>query len=152
MNRDVPPETRMHNEIHDPVLGRLVHDGYYYDGTFDIDGTAVSFAIGTYQVADVPSRIERARELHRSLPFRIRRAMEYAAAKLLPLKNDKWEEEDGHIVDKTEFLRRIRIASVTLDHDAEIVMYFDDGGLFHGHDILVTERPDGTLDRAEIQG
>jgi hypothetical protein len=142
----------MKTEIDDPVLGRLVLDGYYYNGTFAVAGEAGYFSIGTYQVQDVEARVERARAIHAALPSMIKRAKEYAVERLLPLKNDVWEEEDGRIIEASEFLGRIKISSVTLDHDATVVMYFDDGDLFFGHDILVTEKPDGTLDRAEIQG
>lgn len=71
---------------------------------------------------------------------------------MLQLKNDAWTEEDERLIGPEEFKDRMQLSSVTLDHDNEVVLWFDDGDLFFGHDILVTERLDGSLDRGEIHG
>lgn len=142
----------MNPEITDPVMGHLVHDGHYYNGTCTHGQIQFEFSIGTYQVADVPSRLEKARDIHGSIASLIQQAAAYAAHKLLALKNDSWEEEDGRVISQEEFEERLIISSVTLDHSGRLVMYFDDGDLFFGHDILVTKSIDGEFDRASIQG
>ena len=142
----------MTRELSDPVIGRLIHDGYYYNGNGTHGEVEFEFAVGTYQVADVDARLEKARSIYGSVSKVVERAANYAAAKLLKLKNDSWEEEDGRIVSHEEFKERLVISSITLDHDGEVVIYFEDGDLFFGHHVMVTENSDGTLDRAEIQG
>lgn len=140
------------NTIHDPVLGTLVHEDDYYEGTVEFEGNSVDFSLGTYKVANVDECLERGRSVVQSLSAVIRRAKAHAANRLLALKNDTWEEEDGRMIDQSEFESRITIASITVEHHGMLVLYFDDGGLFFGHDILVTESAEGVLSRAEIQG
>jgi hypothetical protein len=139
-------------ELLDPVIGRLVHDGYYYNGSGTYGETQFEFTIGTYEVSDVPARLEKARSIYRAVDRVVERAANYAATKMLELKNDSWEEEDGRVISHQEFKERLVISSLTLDHDGDLVIYFDDGDLFFGHHVMVTETSDGTLDRAEIQG
>ncbi len=142
----------MNSEITDPVMGHLVHDGHYYNGTCAHGQIQFEFSIGTYEVADVASRLEKARGIHGSIASLIQQATAYAALRLLPLKNDTWEEEDGRVISQEEFEHRLIISSVTLDHNGRLVIYFDDGDLFFGHDILVTQDIDGEFDTAGIQG
>lgn len=142
----------MQTTIHDPVLGTLVHDGYYYEGTAQFNGSPFGFSVGTYEVDDVEARLERGRAVLQSLPAVIERAKSHAVKTLLDLKNDTWTEEDGRTIGPAEFEARLTIASITVDHDAELVIYFDAGDLFFGHHILVTETAEGELCRGEIQG
>ena len=142
----------MDRELCDPVIGSLVHNGYYYNGSYTKGNISCDFAIGTYEVADLPARFKQAQTIYVAVEDVVERAGDYAARKLLDLKNDSWEEEDGRVISLQEFKERIVVASITLDHDGELVIYFNDGDLFFGHDIMVTESARGELDRAEIQG
>jgi hypothetical protein len=142
----------MDQELSDPVIGLLTHDGYYYNGSGTYGDVQFEFTIGTYKVADVPARLEKARAIYRAVDSVVDRTANYAASKLLELKNDSWEEEDGKVISHQEFKERLVISSITLDHDGDLVIYFEDGDLFFGHHVMVTESSDGSLDRAEIQG
>ncbi len=101
---------------------------------------------------DPVERLAKARDIVGALGTTIDRAKIHAANRLLPLKNDSWEEEDGRQIESREFIERLAIQSVTLDHDGDVVMYFEDGDLFFGHHVMVTQKQDGEWDRAELQG
>jgi hypothetical protein len=56
---------------------------------------------------------------------------------LLDLHNDTWCQDDDEILDRDGFLARIRPTLVDIDDD-RLTVYFDDGGLFGGHSIVLT--------------
>jgi hypothetical protein len=79
------------------------------------------------------------------------RTKEYAAVRLLPLKNESWLDEDEDEVTARVFCERMVLESVTV-HAADLEFYFRDGDLFWGHTILVSATHDGELIDAEICG
>ncbi|MCA9039706.1 MAG: DUF2262 domain-containing protein [Planctomycetaceae bacterium] len=67
-------------------------------------------------------------------------AREYAAFRLLNLKNRSWLDEDNNERPVTErkFKKRITMQSICINPDFSFDFWFDDGGLFFGHQINVT--------------
>lgn len=68
-----------------------------------------------------------------------KRVRECATAKLLPLKNSAWLDEDQgeKELTTTQFNRRMKMESITVHADGRIDFWFDDGELFFGHSIAV---------------
>ena len=67
----------------------------------------------------------------------IEKVKDYAAHKLLKLKNDLWIEEDEKEVTKKDFKDRMKFTSLYVFSESAN-FYFDDGNLFWGHTIEVT--------------
>lgn len=67
----------------------------------------------------------------------IEKAKDYAAKKLLKLKNDLWLEDDEKELSKKEFKTRMEFTSLYVFRESAN-FYFDDGDLFWGHTIEVT--------------
>jgi hypothetical protein len=74
----------MDQELSDPVIGLLTHDGYYYNGSGTYGDVQFEFTIGTYKVADVPARLEKARAIYRAVDSVVDRTANYAASTEAP--------------------------------------------------------------------
>ena len=62
------------------------------------------------------------------------------------------EDEDEDELCADEFIRRIRIESVNVSQDGEFELYYDDGGIFAGHVIIVSGNMDKGLYDAQFAG
>jgi hypothetical protein len=76
-------------------------------------------------------------------------AREFAAAKLIPVHNDKWNE--GEKIDATEFIRRLVPAAIQIWPNGNAEIWFGDDNLFWGHEIVVRYRG-GRFTEAVLQG
>ena len=81
----------------------------------------------------------------------IEKAKDYAAKKLLKLKNDLWLEEDEKEVAKKEFKARMKFTSLYVFSESAN-FYFDDDDLFWGHTIEVTVNQNLKFTDANIVG
>jgi hypothetical protein len=78
--------------------------------------------------------------------------VEYAVKSLLPLKNDVWLEEDEMELNADQFGERMSLNSITIYPDGAFEFWYDDGGMFLGHLIMVRGSLAGGLDDAGIHG
>lgn len=76
---------------------------------------------------------------------------EYAADRLLELKNDCWLDDDEKLMTKDEFVRAISLETLEINEAGCYSFWFEDGDIFGGHVIIVTGDKDG-LNDAEIAG
>ena len=81
----------------------------------------------------------------------IEKAKDYAAKKLLKLKNDLWLEDDEKEVTKKEFKARMKFTSLYVFSESAN-FYFDDGDLFWGHTIEVNVNQNLEFTDANIVG
>ena len=81
----------------------------------------------------------------------IEKAKDYAAKKLLKLKNDLWLEDDEKEVTKKEFRARMKFTSLYVFSESAN-FYFDDGDLFWGHSIEVNVNKNLEFTDANIVG
>ena len=81
----------------------------------------------------------------------IEKAKDYAAKKLLKLKNDLWLEDNEKEVSKKEFKTRMEFTSLYVFSETAN-FYFDDGDLFWGHTIEVTVNQNLEFTDANIVG
>lgn len=81
----------------------------------------------------------------------IEKAKDYAAKKLLKLKNDLWLEDDEKELSKKEFKTRMEFTSLYVFRESAN-FYFDDGDLFWGHTIEVNVNKNLEFTDANIVG
>lgn len=81
-----------------------------------------------------------------------RDASQFAAAKLIDLKNANWLVESQSPMTATEFQDRIRLACIAIRKDGAFDLEFDDGDLFWGHAIIVHGNLRCGLTRASVVG
>lgn len=74
----------------------------------------------------------------------------YAARELLPVYNEQWTE--GHPIDEGAFVGRLRLLSIKIDQDLRADVFFDDGGLFAGHAVIVSTNESGEAIYAQFFG
>jgi hypothetical protein len=86
---------------------------------------------------DLAKALRTAHALWRDQPKWTRRIMDYAVAKLLPLKNQHWLGEGERPVSETTFRRRAKLDSITAYPSGGFDFWHTDGDLFLGHAILV---------------
>ncbi len=149
--------------IEHEAIGRLSWD----DDTREFSGRYEMFADLTNDLAvdpftDVlpvhyPSSIADPRGLAEAVAGRIQRLgssldriTAYAARQLLPVYNEHWA--DGPPIDEDAFVGRLRLLSVTLDQDMRADVFFDDGGLFAGHAVIVSTNESGDAIYAQFFG
>jgi len=77
---------------------------------------------------------------------------EFAAARLLALKNDSWRDDDEPTVTANEFAEKLDVEAVTVDADGAFEFWCRDGGLFAGHAVLVRGTLEDGLQGAEMAG
>ena len=87
---------------------------------------------------------------------------EFAAKELLELSNE-WLEDEKECMDENEsaqiesitkenFMKRMAIESISVRADGEFDVFFEDGGLFWGHCIIVSGNIDTGVSSAEMAG
>ena len=58
-------------------------------------------------------------------------------AELLPVKNQGWLQDDQAAISKEDFLNAVNLTAIDMNSDGSFEFYYDDGGLFCGHCIVI---------------
>lgn len=76
-------------------------------------------------------------ELKNWLEKNMAKAKEYAALKLLKLKNDRWLADNEKPISHEQFITTIQFDGISAFAEGGFEIYFSDGNLFLGHTIIV---------------
>lgn len=79
------------------------------------------------------------------------KARKCAADELLNTKNDSWLEEGEDPLNAEEFMERLILTKVEVDHDGSVIFWYEDDDMFWGHYVSVFCK-DGEAKFAEMQG
>ena len=140
----------MSTELDDPVLGKIreARNGSRI-ATLTIAGREVRITI------DAEGSLDFARALVGSVQQHDRCARDVAALELLETYNDNWREyqeieADGAAVDVSnpelsteEFVQRLGLEAISIWGENRCELFYNDGGLFWGHSVVVTTRDAG---------
>ena len=55
----------------------------------------------------------------------------------LPVKNQGWLQDDQEAISEEDFLNAVTLTAIDMNSDGSFEFYYDDGGLFCGHCIIV---------------
>lgn len=77
---------------------------------------------------------------------------DFAAKQLLKRKNENWLCDDEKEITRSEFLKRIKLESITLYPDGTFDFSFDDGDIFWGHLIEVDGSIEDGPEDVSLQG
>ena len=72
--------------------------------------------------------------------------------KMLEFKNGEWLESTGSVLSKNDFLGYIKLYGINVYEYGSLELFYKDGGLFSGHDIVIDADPDGNFVGANIMG
>lgn len=140
---------------HHPVLGTVAFDEamFWWRAQQPIalaGGDQVMLTLSISAEPDLPAeRFDEAAETLRRLDARSLRQL--VAEELLELYNDTWRQDGNAELDLDGFGTRIRPTSVDVSEDG-VEIYFDDGGLFGQHSIVVLLNTDLDLVDVKLAG
>jgi hypothetical protein len=119
------------------VLGCIKYNNEFdwYQGQIVFHKTQISISIEDTDKLELV--LTRASSVIENLEHHVQDATEYAAEKLLKLKNEIWLDKDEAFLTTDEFKNRIKLDGVVFSPDGEVEFYYKDGNLFFGHFILV---------------
>lgn len=137
----------------DKVLGTLTLDRLLdeYHATKRWNGSSIKFSVGGASSKDLDRALRHMRLLFGQAKKWDARARDFAASKLLRLYNDGWREERP-IITAQAFCARLKPESLSVTPDGEFAIWYEDGGLFWDHAIVVTGNVSGRFKDAEMAG
>ena len=156
----VPPEPRARKTAaqNPPIVDETI-------GTFSFDerlqwfysehpgGTRLAnLRIRTADRERANTLLDVARALLSDLDSIDRLCKQFAADRLLDLKNHRWREPGEVIVPEGRFIASISLESVSIDSRGAMTVYYQDGGIFGGHTIVIELGIDHTPIDAELAG
>lgn len=142
--------------IHDEALGTLTWNSrldWWETQAEWAPGRCVGVSISVEDdAADTAptAEIAHTRRVLNSLPELEPEARQLAADELLEIYNEEWNEGDP--LSAEEFVTRLTLEDVGIAADGSAELFYQDGGLFAGHTVLVSLDTDGNLDDADIAG
>ncbi len=147
-----PPPRASRKAASHSRLGELIYDDNidWWAGTTHIDDQPIRVHVVVDPDAEQASAFDAAAAILDRLEFDAIRA--YVASEHLDLYNDNWRGEDDPPIDAATFASRLVLASVTVDLDGSVSVWFDDDGMFAGHSVDVGLDANLTPTRAHIAG
>lgn len=126
--------------VESKLLGQLTLDRRtnWFEGVARLGTRKIRINLSPKDIADASLVIATAEELWANLRELTRRAIEFAAAELLEVKNGSWLEERESPFHSSQFTRKMKLESITVNEDGKFDFWFNDGGLFWGHSIEVS--------------
>jgi hypothetical protein len=133
-------ESRDVGAVEDDVLGVFVLDRSvnWFEGTPLWNGRRISLDLKVGEHADVKTSLQVARELWKLEKTWNAKVLDYAASKLLKLKNDSWLSDGEASLSAGEFKKKMTLESITVSPNGDFEFWFNDGDLFWGHSIMVS--------------
>jgi hypothetical protein len=145
----------MRETTDDPVLGKLVCDGFDYEGKVTFRDRVVRFTLSVHDEDRLEHRRELARRLARDLEALEDRVVAELAGAFESSDNEGmvevWEN-GGSQLSCEEFGRRLSLAVVEVGYDNEVTLSFGEDGMFGEHSILVYLDEDLVFKDAQIAG
>jgi hypothetical protein len=106
-----------------------------YEAAADWGGAAVELSLEAADETEAQQCLAVARQLWAEQTAWKKRIDDFAVAKLLPLKNGAWLDEDE--VTPETFKSRMMLNAIAVESDGAFTFWHDDGDLFWGHSIQV---------------
>jgi hypothetical protein len=122
-------------EFHVPFVGRDV---------------AISFRLD--EAGNVGRGPEVAGQIAGRLDDFIYKARQSICHQMLDLKNNTWRQDGEGPLSAEEFMARLTLQSVGIEADGSSQFFYEDGGLFWGHDVIVKRDVEGHFQRAYLFG
>jgi hypothetical protein len=144
--------------IQHPILGdveyRDEYGGRTFKGQITLGAEQAQFNLWEPDPDFARLRLDQVAGMRDPLTAQVAEAKSQAAAHLLPLKNERWTEEDGSLVTAEQFIERMQLEHLDFRPTSEgrIDFTFSDGDLFFGHAIQLSILADGTYTEARIAG
>lgn len=138
----------------DKILGEFTLDKRIdlYVGEIKWLGENIELDIENYTGKRLDKVFVIANELVKEEKIWDKKIKEFAAKKLLKLKNENWLEEAEKEITIEQFIEKIEINSINISLKNNFEFYLDDGDVFWGHTIVVNGNIEKGPLRANIAG
>ncbi len=138
----------------DPTLGELVLDRKIdnYRGRPKWRGQEIELKLLVRESDNIEPSLTNARTLWDKSRKWDTDIKNYAVEHLLPLKNEDWLEEGDKKVSPGKFKKLMKLFLIEIDYDGRFFFWYNDGGLFYGHLILITGDLSKGLTDIDLQG
>ena len=133
-------ELRQPVEFFHPLLGRFLLDRRVdtFEGEYEFEGNKFAICLDSHNDAPIPEQLVILESIIADIKNYNIKAMNFAAEKLLSVKNDNWVEDASDVVTESEFVERMTLSSVNVTLEKQITFFYDDGDLFYGHSIFTS--------------
>lgn len=140
--------------IQTPLFGTLKLDrrGGDYNGGAEWCGVKIRLSISCPDYTNPNAAVAAAETLFRSQEDWSKRVSDFAADRLLDLKNENWLDEDEKELPRRDFISCMALEEISVDENGDFSFWHDDGDLFWGHTILIRGNLVGGLFNADIAG
>jgi hypothetical protein len=142
------------NELEIPGIGLLSYEAAYswYVVKIDIAKLAVEIRLAVDEDEAIDYSLERCRNLVANITAYAEKAKQYAAERLLELKNETWLDDNETPLTSEQFKDRIILESIVISPEGKLDFYHNDGDIFWGHCVLVSIDKDDQCIEANIAG
>jgi hypothetical protein len=120
--------------------------------TVQADGAAVGITLIPELVRDLAEWVDRCAARIMQAIADIDAIKAHAADDHLPIKNKDWLQDGEAPLSKPDFIKRLSLNGMNLLDDEGMDLFFDDGGLFAGHSIIVSIEEDGKPGYVQLFG
>jgi hypothetical protein len=123
----------------DETLGEFILNKRFniYTGRIKWNNKAIKLNIEKYTGKRLNEVFIVANELFKEQSMWDKKIKEFAAEKLLKLKNESWLEEGENKITAEQFVKKMELESIDVSLKNKFEFCFDDGELFWGHGITV---------------
>ena len=136
----------------DEQFGRFLLDSGRFEGTVQWNGWKTLLIVPAIDDKPQVEALDRARNLWEDQPGWHARLTDYVILEKLSLKNSNWLADNENELTAEEFRTRMTIDCISLKDDGSVEFWYEDGGLFLGHSIVVHVEADDKLSWVEIAG
>jgi hypothetical protein len=137
--------------LSDPILGELRSiDEFSHGRAVSVGGREVQLVIETGEGL-TPEALAQARRLVGAPDEFAERARQLASETMRELKNETWSGDDPPL-SAAQLADRLSLEACEIAADGVATLYFDDGGLFGGHSVVVYIDPGGDFVDAKLAG
>ena len=138
----------------DKTLGKFTLDKRFgiYTGKIKWNNKSIEMNIEKYTGKRLDDIFAAANELVKEQSIWDKRIKEFAAEKLLKLKNKNWLEDGEKEITAEQFIKKMKLESIEVSLKNKFEFCFDDGDLFWGHIIMVYGNLEKGPLKAEIEG
>ena len=122
-----------------------------FEGKALWSGSLIDVAFTVSDDVDVASQLKISDALFDDSGAWAEKVSAYAVQQNLGLAND-WQEVGAAAITEEEFLRRLKLTSISIGIDGRFEFYHDDGDLFYGHCIIISGSLTDGVDDSQLFG
>lgn len=145
----VPPRLRRtaveNREFIDEIVGMFTFDEVLqrFVARFRAGESTIDVVVESNDRAEALALMSTVRRLVRNLDEVARVTKGFAASELLSLKNRAWLDDRERPLSQADFVSRLLLESVSVGDGGEATVWYGDGGMFLGHEVVVSLSAEG---------